>query len=310
MHCRSHCLNLAIVASCSKVPEVRNFMDTFKSITFFFSASPKRKGIISEKLSECAGNDLLADSGLSAGTEDDQCEDVIALRANSNRYHLPTLSDTRWLSRVDSISTLLSHYEAVHEALDEVRVQSTGQSSHDAASYLYSMSAFSFMVAAVICQYILAFTRPLSVGLQNKECDLVLAHEDARNLVAAIQSQRSDERFHSLYLKATAVAAKVGVSPNKPRTVNRQVNRANANVGGEIEAHYKVNFYYPFIDHVIQHLNDRFPEEIKGVLLASFLIPAKLHLLDETVVAKIEQSLGDELPNNTEFAQEVRKLTP
>ena len=60
--------------------------------------------------------------------------------------------------------------------------------------------------------------------------------------------------------------------------------------------HYKVNFYYPFIDHVIQHLNDRFPEVIKGVLLASFLIPSKLHLLDETVVAKIEQSLGDELP--------------
>ena len=134
MHCRSHCLNLAIVASCSKVPEIRNFMDTFKSITFFFSASPKRKGILSEKLSESAGNDLLADSSLSAGTEDDQCEDVIALRANKNRYHLPTLSDTRWLSRVDSISTLLSNYEAVHEALDEVRVQSTGQSSHDPAS--------------------------------------------------------------------------------------------------------------------------------------------------------------------------------
>ena len=81
------------------------------------------------------------------------------------RYHLPTLSDTRWLSRVDSISTLLSNYEAVHEALDEVRVQSTGQSSHDAASYLYSMSAFCFIVAAVIYQYILAFTRPLSVVL-------------------------------------------------------------------------------------------------------------------------------------------------
>ena len=60
------------------------------------------------------------------------------------------------------------------------------------------------------------------------------------------------------------------------------------NVSGDIEVHNKVNFYYPFIDHVIHHLNDRFPEEIKGVLLAiSFLIPAKLHLLDEAVVAKL-----------------------
>ena len=172
------------------------------------------------------------------------------------------------------------------------------------------MSAFCFIVAAVICQYILTFTRPLSVVLQSKECDLVLAHEDAQNLVAAIQSQRSDERLHLLYSRAFTIASKVAVSPTKPRTVNRQVNRANANVGDDIEVHYEVNFYYPFIDHVIQHLNDRFPEEIKGVLLASFLIPSKLHLLDESVVAKIEQSLGDELPNNAEFGQEARKLTP
>ena len=33
-----------------------------------------------------------------------------------------------------------------------------------------------------------------------------------------------------------------------------------------------------------------------------------MHLLDETAVAKIEQSLWEELLNNAEFAQEVRKL--
>lgn len=158
---RQSFLCTAEAIACGQFPEIRNFMDTLKSITFFFFASRKRKGILSEKLLKSAGNDVLADSGLAVVTEDDQREDVIALRANKNRYHLPTLSDTRWLSRVDSIITLLSNYESVHEALDEVRVQSTGRSSHDAASYLYSMSAFCFIVAAVIYQYILAFTRPL-----------------------------------------------------------------------------------------------------------------------------------------------------
>lgn len=86
-------------------------MDAFKSITFFFSANPKCKGILSKKLSESASIDFLAEEGLSAGKEDDQCEHVIALRANRNRYHLPTLSDTKWLSGVDSISTSLSHYQ-------------------------------------------------------------------------------------------------------------------------------------------------------------------------------------------------------
>lgn len=64
VHCRSHRLNFAIVASCSRVLEIRNFMDTFKYVTFFFSVSPKRKGLLSEKLSKSAGNNLLADSGL------------------------------------------------------------------------------------------------------------------------------------------------------------------------------------------------------------------------------------------------------
>ena len=61
---------------------------------------------------------------------------------------------------------------------------------------------------------------------------------------------------------------------------------------------------------MIQLLNDRFPGEIKGVLLASFIIPSKLQMLDETVVAKIEQRLGDELTKNAEFGQQVRKLSP
>ena len=70
-----------------------------------------------------------------------------------------------------------------------------------------------------------------------------------------------------------------------------------------------MNFYYPFIDPVSQHLKDRFPKEIKGVLLASFIIPAKLLMLDDTVVAKIERTQTSSA-KNTEFAHEVGKLTP
>ena len=98
----------------------------------------------------------------------------------------------------------VNSFEAVprHEALYEGRVQSTGQSSHDAASYLYSMSAFSFIVAAVI----LALTRPLSVGLQNKEYDLALAHEDAPNLVADIQSQQFQSSDSFIYIRYIYIA--------------------------------------------------------------------------------------------------------
>lgn len=74
-------------------------------------------------------------------------------------------------------------------------MQSTGQRSYDAASYLYSMSAFSFTIATVIFQYIQAFTGPLSMALNSTEYNRVAAHKDARNLVATILSQRTDEKY-------------------------------------------------------------------------------------------------------------------
>ena len=35
-HCRNHALNLVVVASCNAVPDIRNFMDTLKSLIYSF----------------------------------------------------------------------------------------------------------------------------------------------------------------------------------------------------------------------------------------------------------------------------------
>ena len=40
----------------------------------------------------------------------------------------------------------------------------------------------------------------------------------------------------------------------------------------------------------------------------SFSNYLRLQVAHETVVAKLEQSLWEKLPNNTEFAQEVKKI--
>ncbi|XP_028516933.1 uncharacterized protein LOC114575707 [Exaiptasia diaphana] len=61
------------------------------------------------------------------------------LLAATNRECLPTLSDTRWLSRVDSISTLLVNYSRIYDAISEVMMQSTGKASHDASGFLRAL---------------------------------------------------------------------------------------------------------------------------------------------------------------------------
>ncbi|WAR21781.1 LOW QUALITY PROTEIN: hypothetical protein MAR_015755, partial [Mya arenaria] len=48
-HYGSHCLNLVIVSSCTKVPEIRNFMHAFKELTLLFGYSAKRKDLVGLK---------------------------------------------------------------------------------------------------------------------------------------------------------------------------------------------------------------------------------------------------------------------
>ena len=117
-HCRNHCLNLLIVNTCHNVPEVRNFIDSFKEITFFISYSAKRKHILKTRISQKVVNDITLDA-------DENEEEFLEVQIG-NRVS-PTLSDTRWLSRVDSISTLLAKYNQIYqtESMEEIAAKST-----------------------------------------------------------------------------------------------------------------------------------------------------------------------------------------
>ena len=223
-HCSSHCLNLVIVASCNDVREISNFMTTFQQVTlfFFFSYSAKRKDILKEKMGAASdAEEPLADCTLEEHEEEN-------LSAASNRECLPTLSDTRWLSRVDSISTLLVNYSAIYDSVSENMLQSTGKASHDASAFLRAMEQFHFIISAVLTQYILGYKRPLSVLLQSKSCDLIKTHDEARHLVSVLNGVRSEEKFKMLFDRAATIAKTIDVLPSKPRTTGRQAHRANA----------------------------------------------------------------------------------
>ena len=75
---------------------------------------------------------------------------------------LPVLSDTRWLTRIDSIDCLRNNYIAVCEALEEVRDSSSRQSTSDADTFFKRLLSFEFLASAVICRH----TRQITVALQ------------------------------------------------------------------------------------------------------------------------------------------------
>ena len=274
-------------------------MDTFKQLTVFFGSSAKRKGILQKHLKDQeVQQNLLADS----------IEDEDLLLSDRHYQGLPTLSDTRWLTRVDSIDCLVKHFvkhfKAICEAVEEIRDASTGQSASDADSYLKRLLSFEFIASAIISRHILAFTRPLTVALQEKKCDLLKAHSMAQRLVKALQNERKDEKFHNLWQRLKGVAETVNIEPAKKRTVSVQCHRVNPSVS-DVEAYYRVSYFYSFLDHAIGHLKTRFPEQLGGALLGTYLLPTKIHLLTNDIISKIKSEFIDVLPHPTEFEVEV-----
>lgn len=294
-HCRAHCLNLVVVEAC-KVNEIKNFMNKFRELTFFLNYSPKRKPILKAKMGSGTTVDLL-------GLENE--EEIELFRSSSRRHVMPSLCETRWLARVDSVSCLLANYQQVLAALEDVEDQSSGQASSDAESFLLKLKQFATIFSAVCTQSVLAYLRPLSLALQNPSSDLLAAHEHAKLTLSALKSKRNtSEHFDSIYDRALRLGRAIhgdNFQPSQPRAPSRAMHRANA-AAETPQQYYKVNVYLPFLDAVISHLDDRFSEGILPVLKIQNLLDITPEKAEE-----LQQAFSKEMPEASSFLAEAEK---
>src|SRR6218665_667232 len=122
-------------------------------ISWFFSASSKLKAILKSILKE---NGRL-DSSLNFDLIE-ECEEYLF---GCNRQSMPTLSETRWLARIDTLSWLMQHYTETVDAMEQICIESSGQSASDATSYKFSLLSFQFIISVVIIQFVLGYSRAL-----------------------------------------------------------------------------------------------------------------------------------------------------
>ena len=83
----------------------------------------------------------------------------------------------------DTLSSLLVHYKSLLSVLEAAQSKSKGQVASRFIIYHYVLLKFAFIVVAVMLQYTLGYIKPLSILLQSESCDLVKAHQGARDLV-------------------------------------------------------------------------------------------------------------------------------
>ena len=201
VHCKSHCLNLAIVHSCCKDNSVRNVMTTVQEIGFAFDYSAKRL--------QAFFDGLAADAATKENME--------------KRTKLRTLCETRWTSRADALYIFKTAFPVVVHALE--RLQNLGDDK--AGQHLASLMRFQFVIALVVSEHILQSTVHLSTFLQGVGCQLLEAVNECKTVVEMLRSERDDDTvWNDLYQTALDIAEPFEIVESVPRRCGRQAHKS------------------------------------------------------------------------------------
>ena len=286
-HCAAHRLNLCVMKCCS-IREVSNMMQTADKISRFFNNSPKRQILLEEWI------------------ESTQPE---------NRKKLKELCRTRWVERHEAFEVFSDLFLPVFCCFEAIVYSSSSnwnrETRSDAQSLLLAMSQFSFIVALVLTQKILAYTKGLSVKLQGRYSDVVRAHREIETVKATIRGVRCRvDTFHSqVYEQVHMLSQTVEVVETAPRQASRQQHRQNT-PSISVSDYYKRILTIPLLDHLSSELDSRFdgscsqnliefmqllPSEIAG--MTSELRPQKF--------GAVLQIYGDVLPSVKSFDVEL-----
>jgi hypothetical protein len=262
VHCKSHCLNLAIVHSC-KDNSVRNVMTTVQEIGFAFDYSAKRL--------QAFFDELAADAATKENME--------------KRTKLKTLCETRWTSHADSLYTFKTAFPVVVHALEWL--QNLGDDK--AGQHLASLMRFQFVIALVVSEHILQSTVHLSTFLLGVECDLLGAVKECKTVVEMLRSERNDDTvWNELYQTALDIAEPFEIVESVPRRCGKQTTRANH--PADTHKHYwHISLYYPFLDHMIMELDSRLLKS-ENRFYAQYLLPGVVEQITNDQIVTIHQT--------------------
>ena len=307
-HCRAHNLNLVISSTCGRVPEIRNLFGFLGTLTSFLGASPKRKGILQRYLKPEDISNIVVGDATDLPPEEQEETDKLVL--NSVKKQVPKFCETRWSARVATLSSVIAKYKAIYCALSDIAEESSATDARtNALSHLRLLQSSGFIVSLVVAQFVLSFSHPLCLSLQNTNCDVIKAHCNARLCQTTISKQINEAKFRELWKKVKVIAEEIDSELTKPRTVALSRFRSNSGVNAtdaeNAEAYYRRNVYYPFIDHCINEFSERFPESSLSRFHGYKLHPSKVSQVTSAEVKAIEDLYGEDLPNRITFAAEV-----
>ncbi|MES9906785.1 MAG: DUF4371 domain-containing protein [Sedimenticola sp.] len=280
VHCKAHSLNLSLVHS-SNDTSVRTMMATVQDVAFAFDYSAKR---LTAFTAELGG--------------DEKTKELM-----DRRTKLRTLCETRWSSRADSLYTFKTCYPVVVHALETLQDDGDDKAGQRLAAIL----RFEFVIAHIAAEHILGGTVALTNHLHAIDCDLIQAITESKVVIARLRDEREDPLvWDALFEKAVEMANEFGIEPAIPRRVGRQRHRAN-HPGDNPSDYWRVSMYLPFLDHLLQEMDDRLLKN-EPRFTAEYLLPSKVNSLTDVMVDTIYDAYHDDLAQGRDsFLEEISR---
>ena len=167
-----------------------------------------------------------------------------------------------------------------------------------ASGFLKLMTSFEFAVSFCIAMRLLSSLRGLTVKLQKKANDILVAYE----LISEVQFElellkvNCEKEFTSWFEEIEEFANDLSIPVTVPRISSRQVHRSNIPAESP-EVYYRRNVMIPFLDHILVEMENRFGEIQQTKVKLLGLIPSTAVTYAAASISEVGKLYESDLPS-------------
>ena len=138
-------------------------------------------------------------------------------------------------------------------------------------------------------------------------CVVKEAHEMVHEVMTTYVKEREEfaKNFANIYVQCGRMSEGVGTFPESPCITKRQQHRTNPEASS-VEEYYRRAVLIPFIDHIIQSLEDRFSSSSSIASSLLGILPSGCCTREVCVDKAVDQYIS-ELPSPELFPAEMRR---
>ncbi|XP_070403865.1 zinc finger MYM-type protein 1-like [Nothobranchius furzeri] len=297
VHCGPHCVNLVTQAACTSTPVIRDALQWVHELGCLFAQSGKCKTIFKD----------------------------ICISKKGSFTSIKPLCATRWTVRIPAIRAVLTQYESILAALEEMASTNlTDSTASKANGLLDRLEKGNTILGLLLGQEILMMLEDLNLSLQARGKTISGMLKAVEYTRQGFLSLRTNDSFMSIYGKAVKLVADLDLQPVHPPHVRMPSRKyggpAKHHTPATPEEYFRVHFFSA-IDTVITQLHDRFDQPSLENLnkLEELLLTGKTNdmvsLYPELDLQKMQIQLAMFKANHTytsckEAAQILRGMQP